>query len=98
MMIHEETSPLAENVVRIKKHVTHPQQPNFGGSEYRIEDWWDRVGDGSWMDAIGNPACLVYAMRVGLSDNKIPLDNEVLYGKVGNLGHLVHVSEIEDGE
>lgn len=28
--------------------------------------------------------------------SQLPLDNEVLYGKVGQFGHLVHISEIEE--
>jgi len=63
------------------------------GDLYRIEDWWDHLTGGSWMDADGNPACLKYAMRTGFADD-IPLDNEVVYGKVGAFGHLIHVSEL----
>lgn len=95
-MIHKEPSPLSGEIVKIKSHVKHPQNPDFGGSNYRVEDWWDRVSGSSWMNARGNPACLVYAMRTGFSETPIPTDNEVLYGKVGLFGHLVHVSEIED--
>ena len=87
-MIHPEASPLAGSIVRIKKDAKHPQIPDFGGSEYRVEDWWDRVGGKSWLDC-GNTACVVYAMR------GLPVDDDVLYGKIGHLGHLVHVSEIE---
>ena len=49
------------------------------------------------MFADGNPACLVYAMRTAFSKTKVPTDNEVVYGKTDNgLGHLLHVSEIEE--
>lgn len=63
------------------------------GSEYDVEGYWDDLTGGSWMFANGNPAALNYAIRsatIGL-----PLDNNVLYGKVGAFGYLVHVSEIE---
>ncbi len=93
--MHNESSKLAGKVVRIKKDVKHPQVPDFGGSEFWVEDWWDRLTGGSWMDANGNPACLIYAMRTGLGAN-VPTDNEVLYGKVGPFGHLVHITEIEE--
>ena len=63
----------------------------FAGSEYRIEDYWDRLTGGSWMDAAGNPAALQYAMHP-LSGHTVPFDDEVLYGKIGPFGHLVHVS------
>jgi hypothetical protein len=93
-MIHKEASELAGKTVRIKSSVKHFQYPDFGGSDFTVEDYWDRIANKSWMDCDGNPACLVYALRSGFSN--IPLDNEVLYGKSKNgLGSLVHVSEIE---
>jgi hypothetical protein len=42
-MIHNQPSNLANKTVKIKKEVMHPQVPNFGGSDYVVEDWWDRV-------------------------------------------------------
>ena len=92
-MIHKTKSLLAGKKVKIKKHIKHRQYPNFGGSEILIEDWWDRVYGQSWMVSDGNPACIVYALR-GM-DNIIPIDDEVLYGKVGHFGSLVHISELE---
>ena len=93
-MKHNDKSPLAGEVVRIKKEVIHPQFDRFGGEEFTVEDWLDRIGNGgSWMDATGNPACLVYAMRSGFAG--LPTDDEVLCGKVGRFGHLVHISEVE---
>jgi hypothetical protein len=91
--MHKEASPLAGKVVKIKSTVQHRQ--GIGGQDYRVEDWWDRLGQGSWMMCDGNPACLIYAMRSGLRVPSLPLDDEVLYGKVGAFGHLVHISEIE---
>lgn len=81
--------------IKIKEGVKHPQVDNFGGSEILIEGYWDDITGGSWMDANGNPACLVYAMRTGFSETPIPTDNEVVYGKVGSFGHLVHISELD---
>ena len=96
-MKHQEASTLAGKTVTIKPHVKHPQNATFGGSQIMIEDWWDRVTGGSWMFAQGNPACLVYAMRTGLSGVAVPTNDEVLYGHTEDgLGHLIHVSEIED--
>ncbi|HPF41806.1 MAG TPA: hypothetical protein PK093_24495 [Phycisphaerae bacterium] len=94
-MIHSEPHPLAGKTVRIKQGLSHPHVEDFGGSEFRCEDYWDRVSGGSWTTANGNPACLVYAMRTGMSQERPPIDDEVLYGKIGYFGHLVHVSEIE---
>lgn len=59
-----------------------------------IEDWWDRVAGRSWMDGVGNPACLHYAARNGFAG--LPLDDQVVYGHAGGFGHLVHTSEIHE--
>ena len=61
--------------------------PN-AGREFLIEDWWDRVAGKSWMHCDGNPACLAYAITLPVP----PLDDEVVYGKIGMFGTLVHVS------
>lgn len=95
MPTHTEKHPLAGQTVRIKADVKHPQVPDFGGAAFRIEDWWDHLTGKSWMVSDGNPACLIYAMRTGFSDSPIPDDDEVVYGKIGSYGHLVHVSEIQ---
>lgn len=63
-----------------------------GSVEYVVEDWWDRVAGKSWMHCDGNPACMEYAIRSGIAD--LPTDDNVLYGKVGSYGHLIHVSEL----
>jgi hypothetical protein len=47
------------------------------------------------MLATGNPAALNYAMRAGTIG--LPVDNEVVYGKIGYLGYLVHTSEFVEG-
>lgn len=91
--IHNEPHPLAGKTVKLKPSATHFQVHDFGGSEFRLEDWWDRVSGNPWGLCKGNPACIVYAMRC--ATNKLPFDNEVVYGKVGHFGHLVHISELE---
>jgi len=92
-MIHEQVSNLAGRTVRLKKTFNHPGIINDGRLEFCIEDWWDRITGNSWM--IWIPACMNYAMRIGLSAGEIPMDNEVLYGKIRSFGFLVHISEIE---
>ena len=68
----------------------------FGGADFTIEDYWENVNGGtSWMNSNGNPAAMMYAIRTGSQDFKVPIDNEVVYGKIGALGHLFHVSELE---
>ncbi len=91
-MKHEEPSPLAGKTVMIKQSAHE-----LGGEEYQVEDYWDRVAGGSWMNAEGNPAVMMYAIRSGCSPNiNIPINDDVLYGKINSLGHLVHTIEIEE--
>lgn len=66
--------------------------PVEAGTKYHVEGYWDTLTGGSWMFADGNPACMNYAIRS--AHGGLPLDNEVLYGKIGPFGFLVHVSEI----
>lgn len=91
--MHTEAHPQAGQTVTIKL-VGHPQLVN-DEYEYRIEDWWDRLTGSSWMHAstIGNPAAYMYAMRNTTSG--LPADDDVVYGKIGQFGHLVHISEIQ---
>ncbi len=92
-VLHNEASEYAGKTVKIKPGAEHPQVSDFGGSEFRVEDWWDRLGQGSWMFCQGNPACMIYALRS--VQERLPVDDEVLYGKIGSFGHLVHISEID---
>jgi len=95
--MHIEKSNLAGKEVKIKTSVTHPQNANFGGSSFRVEDWWDYLTGGSWMNASGNPACIVYGIRIAFTKELVPLDDDVLYGHtLDGFGHLVHINEIEE--
>lgn len=89
MSIHKEPHPLAGKTVTVN-HAS----VNFGNGphEFVIEDWWDRVSGGSWMNATGNPAAMLYGIRNGASG--LPIDNEVVYGKIHGLGEILHVSEL----
>lgn len=81
----------AGQTVKIRKDIQ-----KFGGADFTIEDYWENVNGGtSWMNSNGNPAAMMYAIRTGLQDFKVLIDNEVVYGKIGALGHLFHVSELE---
>lgn len=90
-MIHEEQYPLSGTAVtvRLEGHA----QLDDGAYPYVVEDWWDRVYGRSWMDSDGNPAAMLYAMRAGLIG--LPLDNDVVYGKIDGIGFLVHTSELK---
>lgn len=68
----------------------------FGGGhnnieDFEVEDWWDHLTGKSWMISSGNFAAMNYAMRSGFAG--LPTDDEVVYGHIGALGYLVHVSE-----
>lgn len=84
-MRHATAHPLAGQTVQIISG-------SYAGESIRVEDYWDRVSGGSWMDAVGNPAALNYAM-MSVTDG-LPLDDEVIYGKIGPFGYLVHVSQL----
>lgn len=84
-MIHKEQHPAAGKVMKIAAG-------DFAGQDYRLEDWWDRIAGKSWMFCDGNPACLDYAMR----SIDVPIDNEVVYGKIGMFGKLIHVSQLSE--
>jgi hypothetical protein len=92
---HPDPHPFAGQRVVIAEGVTDSaQNAVVAGAEYAIEDWWDRIAGQSWMTAVGNPAALHYAMRSAA--NGLPLDDQVVYGKIGPFGHLVHVSELAE--
>ncbi len=65
----------------------------LGNQVFRVEDWWENVYGRSWMVANGNPAAMSYAVRIGMKGT-VPFDNDVLYGKIGGMGYLIHVSEL----
>lgn len=63
------------------------------GVVFRIEDYWHVVAGATWRDLKnGNPAAWKYSQRVAATD--LPIDEDVVYGKIGSFGHLVHVSEL----
>ena len=92
--MHAQSHPLAGKTAKIGSGSSDPAQNLVvPGAEYKIEDWWDKLTGKSWMISDGNFACLHYAMRSASCN--LPIDDEVVYGKIGNLSHLVHVSELE---
>lgn len=83
--MHDAKHPLAGKMVTVKAG-------KFAGETYRLEDWWDHLTGKSWGDSEGNPACIEYAMRAGMEG--LPDDDEVVYGKIGAFGKLIHVSQL----
>lgn len=95
MTMHTERHPLSGTAVKvIFAGEGHFQIPDSKGKEveFVVEDWWDHLTQKSWMISDGNFACAIYAMRAGIEG--LPVDDEVIYGKVGAFGHLVHASEL----
>lgn len=91
--MHNDSHPLAYKSVKLNEKAKDRLGEVVEDAVYRIEDWWDKLTGKSWMYSDGNPAALKYAMRSGLYA-QLPIDDEVVYGKIGNFGHLVHVSEL----
>lgn len=88
--IHSQPHPMAGKTLKIK-------YGPLAGREFVVEDWWDRLTGNSWLSMTGNPACFAYAFRVSKQIYFVPDDDEVVYGKIGVLGHIVHETEINHG-
>ena len=84
--------------VKVKEGVGKGLQVgDMSGMDFVIEDWCENVLGVSWMFANGNPAAIEYAFRTASNGDKnnVPhLSNDVVYGKIGGLGHLFHVNEL----
>ena len=98
MTKNTEAHPEAGRTVPLARH-PDDLEGNGGPVAVQIEDWWDHLTGGSWMYAEGNPAALKYAMRTGLGGgigtDHVPMDDAVVYVKIGGFGHLVHQKELE---
>lgn len=62
------------------------------GMDFIVEDWWQNVYGKSWMLSDGNFAAVKYGVHAAMAN--LPIDNEVLYGKIDGFGALFHVSEL----
>jgi len=92
--MHNRPHPLAGRTVRLPDRCGPGDPPGeLAGRHFRIEDWWDQVSGASWRETDGNPAALHYAVRAMVKG--LPANDDVVYGKVGALGYLLHVSEVE---
>ena len=93
--MHTESHPLAGKTVLLNKNAADPARGILTpGTLYDVEDWWDKLTGQSWMTTEGNFACTHYAMRSALVMPPIAIDDEVVYGHVRGLGHLVHAGEL----
>lgn len=67
------------------------------GNSIIIEDWWQKITGEDWRtSAFHNPAALNYSLHHldGYDVSSVSAD-WVLYGKIGGLGYLVNVTELE---
>lgn len=85
--IHPDPHPLSGKSVVVKRG-------HFAGRTYHVEDYWDCVAGYSWSKMLSLPSCLNYMIR--RMSEYLPGDDEVLYGKIDGLGHLIHVTELEE--
>ena len=62
-----------------------------------IEDWWKKIAGENWQtSAFHNPAAYNYCLNHQSEySNHTESVNWVLYGKIGGLGYLVNVNELE---
>jgi len=67
------------------------------GNSILVEDWWKKVTGQNWQEsAFGNPAAYNYCVHHQSEySNHTESVNWVLYGKIGGLGYLVNVNELE---
>ena len=67
------------------------------GNTIVIEDWWKKVTNEDWMNsAFHNPAAYNYCLHHQSEySNHSESVNWVLYGKIGGLGYIVNVNELE---
>jgi len=95
MTLHTESHPDRNSEVTVMfAGEGHFQIPGSKDTPLKatLEDWWDKLTGKSWMYSEGNPAAMIYGMRAGF--NNLPTDDDVVYVKINNLGHLVHTSEL----
>ncbi len=84
--MHTQCHPLAEKTVILSN-----------GKQFIVIDWWDRISGESWIKPNGNLVVIEYAVRVTMANINgfnIPMDDEIVYGKVDGNGYLIHKSEI----
>jgi hypothetical protein len=93
--MHDNAHTLAGKTVELKLKGNHHQiHPNTDRIE--IEDWQDRITGKPWRtsDVEGNPAAIVYGLYIEHAG--LPDDDEVVYGKIGLQGFIIHDSELGD--
>lgn len=89
--IHDQSHPAAGQRVTVTAALLLDQSGNVVQAE--IEDWVDRLINGSWRFAGHSPAAVAYSVRRQLCH--LPNDDEVVYVTTSDgMAHLVHASEM----
>jgi hypothetical protein len=89
-------SELAGKTVKLVLKTANHQ--DIDGKEFHVEDWYQNCnGDKTthWTN-LETWAERNYAERI--QNSKVPRDSDVLYGKVGRYGYLIHITEINGEE
>lgn len=94
--VHQDSHPLAGQTVKVHPRLDHNLLVD--GADFTVTDWVDRMDpETSWslpeLAQRGNYAAKQYLARVDVCE--LPQDSEIVYGKIGGLGYIVHVSELE---
>lgn len=69
---------------------------NLNGRLFKIEGFWSKITNGLIWGETCNKATIQYAQRA--MKNKLPMEDDPVYGTVDRLEILVHPSELEDPE
>jgi len=90
-----ERHPLAGTMVKVHPAPGTEFENLQQGANFLIEDWYENVNGELWKASArrGIWAAVHYATRA--TGSGLPHDDEVVYGHIGELGYLVHVSELE---
>lgn len=91
-MSKRERCPYAGCTLKTRPNVGKLGGQDLGNQDFTVEDWFENVCGKSWMFANGNPTALLYAVRT--ANHNVPIDNDVVYGKIDGLGYAFHVSEL----
>jgi len=94
--MHAESHPMAGKTVTLLPGTADPQRGIVvAGAEFEVEDWYDyekgRGGGHSWQE---DQTFTTGWYAVRREATGLPLDDEVVYGHIRGLGHIVHISEI----
>lgn len=96
--MHKSESPLRGVPVKLLDGLEAAMTPSYetielSGEEFVVDDWWDRVNGASWQDST-DKLSFTYNARQARA-GYLPMDDEVLLGRIGNKEVLVHLAEID---